>query len=353
MVAKAGHQLIREAQRLDKGQHPGRDSSGAISGNSDSAVIADVQHVLRQDYGLEAELSRLPGENLNFLVLLSNGEKYVAKISADDQSEAFVEMEYLALRQAAGALPDLALPQILPNRKGEIETCLSTSGNSSKRLRLINFLQGELLEHCNISDQVLNSLGAALGHFDLALRQFDHPAAHRSHRWNLSQAGQYQATVELVHETQSRELLAWAFEQYTKGIAGKLNRVIWQFIHGDANPENILVQGDRVVGLLDFGDSCHNPRVCELAICLPYLMMDRQDPLEVATRVVDAYAAVNPLQALERELLWPLLLGRVATTISVATQRRQVDPNHPNWFVSEAKAWRLLKQLRELPTLRL
>jgi hypothetical protein len=52
---------------------------------------------------------------------------------------------------------------------------------------------------------------------------------------------------------------------------------------------------------------------------------------------------------LEHELLWPLMLGRLASTISMAVLRRQIDPDHPNWFVSEAKAWRLLEQLRDMP----
>jgi hydroxylysine kinase len=317
------------------------------------AIEAEIRKVLREDFGLGAGMSRLPGENLNYLLTCTTGEKYVAKIAADDQLEAFIEMEYLALKQAANALPELSLPQIIPNRHGEIETYLNTSGNSSKRLRLINFLQGELLEYVDISAPILSNIGKALGQFDLALQEFDHPAAHRHHRWNLTQAIQFRDAVELVADPECRAILDWAYEHYTKNIAGKLNRVKWQFIHGDANPENILVVGSRVVGLLDFGDSCHNPRVCELAICLPYLMMDRQDPLGVAKQVVEAYAAVNPLETLELELLWPLLLGRLATTISVATKRRQIDPDHPNWFVSEAKAWRLLKHLRSLPALRL
>jgi Ser/Thr protein kinase RdoA (MazF antagonist) len=62
------------------------------------------------------------------------------------------------------------------------------------------------------------------------------------------------------------------------------------------NRENILVRGDRVTGLLDFGDNCFNPVVCDLAICLAYVKM---------------------------------------------------DPDNPNWFGSEESAWDLLVTLRD------
>jgi Ser/Thr protein kinase RdoA (MazF antagonist) len=319
------------------------------SGDDNPNSNSEIRLVLFENYGLVAELERLPGENLNFLACGDKGEKYVVKIAAEDQSEAFIEMEFLALRVARNALNDIALPQIIENKQGKIETCFRTSENTSKRLRLIDYLYGTLLEHADISEDICKRTGQALAEFDLALRSFDHPAAHRNHRWDLTKAIQFRSCVERVSDVRRRATLSWAFDQYEKLIAGKIDLVSWQFIHGDANPENILIREGRVAGLLDFGDSCYNPRVCELAICMPYLMMDQADPMAIATPVIEAYGAINPLSALEHELLWPLMLGRLASTISMAVLRRQIDPDHPNWFVSEAKAWRLLEQLRDKP----
>jgi Ser/Thr protein kinase RdoA (MazF antagonist) len=121
-------------------------------------------------------------------------------------------------------------------------------------------------------------LGVALARLDLALQGFDHPQAHRKHRWDLADAGQHQAKVALVQAPEKRQLLAWAFEQWTNFASPFLTTLPWQFIHGDGNPENIRVVDGKVVGLLDFGDSCYNPAVCDLAICLAYQMMDQADP---------------------------------------------------------------------------
>ncbi len=310
-----------------------------------------ICQALLESYGIHASVSRLPGENLNYLVQSTIGEKYIVKIASVDQSESFVEMEYLALQRAARLLPAIQFPQLIENRFGNVKTSLKLSNDSSKRLRLISFLSGALLETSDISELIRFNIGESLAKFDQAMDGFDHPAAHREHPWDLAKANQHYDALALIGNTENTGDLRWAFDNYLKNTTGNMDRVKWQFIHGDANPENILVQADQLVGLLDFGDSCYNPRICELAICLPYMMMDHSHPLAAAQPVIDGYASILPLTEAEKHLLWPLVLGRIATTISVAAKRRQLDPDHPNWFVSEERAWRLLKQLRNLPGL--
>ncbi len=70
-----------------------------------------------------------------------------------------------------------------------------------------------------------------------------------------------------------------------------------------------MVQGDRVSGLVDFGDSCFNPTVCDLAICLAYMMMDRADPMAAAAVVIEAYNDEIELSEEELAVLFPLVCG--------------------------------------------
>ncbi|HET6563891.1 MAG TPA: phosphotransferase [Xanthomonadales bacterium] len=315
----------------------------------DPVSLAAIRKSVFDHYGIETELHRLPGENLNFLACVPDGQKFVVKVAADDQSPEFIEMEYQALKLASTRLPGLRFPTIVENNFGNAETFFKTSSSNSNRLRIIEFISGVSLEDSDISDGLRENVGVSLALFDQAMEDFDHPAARRDHRWNLVQAGQHRDAIHLLGDEKKRALLAWAFDEYKKIDSGIIKRLKWQFIHGDANPENILVEGDRVVGLLDFGDSCYNPRICELAICLPYLMMDQPDPLASVMSVIKGYESVLPLSEEEHAILAPLVLGRLATTLSVATQRRQVETDHPNWFVSEERAWRLLDQLHQLP----
>src|SRR5262249_46951526 len=47
----------------------------------------------------------------------------------------------------------------------------------------------------------------------------------------------------------------------------------------------------------------------------------------------------------ELDVLFPLICGRLATTVVTAADRRQVDAGHPTWFITEDKAWRLIEKL--------
>jgi Ser/Thr protein kinase RdoA (MazF antagonist) len=179
------------------------------------------------------------------------------------------------------------------------------------------------------------------------MRGFDHPAASRSHRWNLIEAGRHRDKILMVNDPEKQALLAWGFDTWQQSES-KLESLPWQFIHGDMNPENILVRGDQVTGLVDFGDSCFNPVICDLAICLPYMMMDRSDPLEAAVAVTRAYHEIRPLTEAELCVLYSLICGRLATTIAVSTKRRLIDPDNPNWFGDEESRWSLLEKLRDI-----
>ena len=124
---------------------------------------------------------------------------------------------------------------------------------------------------------MLENVGKSIARFNIAMQGFDHPAAHRSHRWNLVETGQHKDKLSLVAEPEKRALLEWGFDTW-EGVESTLGKLPWQFIHGDLNRENILVEKGRLCGLVDFGDSCMNPTVCDLAIAITYFMMDRAKP---------------------------------------------------------------------------
>ena len=307
-----------------------------------------VLNSLAEHYGIEGTLQRLPGENLNYLVETGKGQRYVAKIVDDDMPPAVVEMEFRAIEHAGSAGFPLELPRILKNKHGNIETGIKIPLNDSNRLRILSFINGTPLDNItDISDELLKNIGISLAKFNLAMHSFEHPAAHRNHRWNLARAGQHRDKISLLENAEKRELLTWAFD-YWMGTENILPSLPQQFIHGDANPENILVTDGHVSGLVDFGDSCINPTVCDLAICLCYLMMKRDNPQEIADMVIDSYHQERNLSSLERSVIYPLIYGRLASSIVISNSRRAIDPQNPNWFEGEDSAWNLLLTLKDL-----
>jgi 4-aminobutyrate aminotransferase-like enzyme len=116
-------------------------------------------------------------------------------------------------------------------------------------------------------------------------------------------------------------------------------------IHGDWNDENALVAEGRVVALLDFGDCLYNPTICELAIAVTYAIMDEADPLGAGAEIVAGFHQIRPLLADELEVLFPLICGRLAASVSTAAERRQIDPDRSAWFAHEERAWRTIERL--------
>jgi Ser/Thr protein kinase RdoA (MazF antagonist) len=316
----------------------------------------DILRCLADHYGIEGRISRLLGENLNYLVNSDEGERFIFKIVDDDMPADFVAMENEAIEYAISAGFHAKLPRILKNRNGKIETGINLRTNVKYRARLQAYIDGSLLDSLSdISSSLGRNLGKTLAEFDLSMKSFDHPEAHRNHRWNLAEAGQHRSKLALIEEPEQRELLAWAFDFWASQAQPVLPSLSHQFIHGDAHGENILVEGDRITGLLDFGDCCFNPTICELGVCLPYMMTGREEPFGIATGIVAAYHQVRPLSPEELGVLAPLICGRLAVTVSVEAERRKIDPHRPGWFEDGTQSWDLLRLLFQnelsLPTL--
>lgn len=305
-----------------------------------------VLDCLAANYGVRGTLQRLPGENLNYLLTTPEGQRFVAKIVDDDMPPEVVEMEFQAIEYAISGGLSIDLPEVIQNSNGRIETGIKLHNKPQDRLRLIHFIDGIILETLSdISTNLLKNIGIALAQFNLAMQGFNHSVADRNHRWNLAEAGQHRDKTGLIEDPAKREHLYWAFDTWQQ-TKTRLKSLPQQFIHGDANRENILVNDDRVTGLVDFGDSGFNPTACELAICLAYIMMDQARPLDTAAQVVRGYHETRPLSEGEFSVMYPLICGRLAVSIVISSLRRTIDPDNPYWFGGEESAWKLLTCLR-------
>ncbi len=308
-------------------------------------MLDAVRELLSGSYGIEGELKRLPGENENYAVSARDGGRFVLKLADSELRSDELELEHQAVENAQAAALGVALPRIRRTKRGGIEA--KSAGAGGLRGRLLEFVGGSAWSDRATPPgaETLRELGRLLGRLDLALARVSHPSAIRTHRWDLTAARQHRPKIGLVEDPARRRLLEQAFHLYGACALPRLSSLPWSLIHGDANDENILLDGDRISGLLDFGDCLHNPTVCEVAICLAYIMLEREAPLEAGAALVGGYHQVRPLSADELAILYPLICGRLGTTVTIAAERRRIDPDHPNWFVSEGPAWRLLEKL--------
>ena len=305
---------------------------------------ADAEHLLEREYGIRGTLSRLGGENTNLLVRAADGRKFVLKLFSETHathaSADLVALEDAMTSHIAASGQGPAVPVIVRPRDGRVP---------ATGARLITFVDGTPWRHAAPRGRALREhLGRTLAHMDLALASLSHAAARRTHVWDLTAAGQHRAKVTLIESPDRRRRAEWLFHLWAALAQPRFDELPRSIIHADANEDNVLVSGERVVGLIDFGDALENPTVCELAIGATYAMLDEDDPIDAAADVVAGYDAVRPLSAAECDVLFPLMCGRLAASVAIAAERQRTDPSHPTWFVSRDAAWRAIDAVASL-----
>ena len=117
------------------------------------------------------------------------------------------------------------------------------------------------------------------------------------------------------------------------------------YLHHDANDTNILTQGDKVTGLIDFSDMVYTALINNLAVACTYAMMNHADPLNAATLVVKGYHEAYPLTEQELGLLYYLIAARLCISVTQSAWNASIETNNEHHFISEKPAWELLYKL--------
>jgi 4-aminobutyrate aminotransferase-like enzyme/Ser/Thr protein kinase RdoA (MazF antagonist) len=301
--------------------------------HSQSVTPAEAQRVAQELYGITASARILPGEfDDNFHLVAADGAEYALKIMRPNCQREFVEMQCAALQHLA-ALP---VPRV----------CGSIKATADGRLVwLLSWLPGRLLAETKPhTPEMLSSLGRLLGWLNAALASFDHPAVHRELKWDLARAGWIRDYVDYIQDLPRRDLVYRVLS--ARVSFGNLRQSI---IHGDANDHNILVSANEVTGLLDFGDLHYGATIGELAVACAYAALGKENPLSAIADVAAGYHQCCPLEQLEIEALFPLILTRLAVSVTNSAYLKTRHPGDPYVVISEEQAWTALEELEAVP----
>jgi 4-aminobutyrate aminotransferase-like enzyme/Ser/Thr protein kinase RdoA (MazF antagonist) len=318
-----------------------------------------ASQILARLYGMEGALAPLPSErDQNFRVRTEAGDLAVLKISHPGEDRAFLELQHLILARLAEVTPRYRFPGPVVSREGRaIET--TDQHGAPTLVRVLKWVPGVPFARARPQTADLRErLGTALATVDRALADLDHPAAHRSLRWDLRQADAV-ITTNLPHITDAarRRLAARLAHEAAEGVAVRADRLRTGVIHNDGNDHNVLVtdvngepaaaETRAVAGLIDFGDVVHTWLAAEPAIAAAYAMMGQPDPLAAAGDLVAGYHRVHPLTDDELAALPHLIVQRLLVSVALAPGQAAADPDDPYLSVSEAPAWALLHRLSE------
>jgi len=309
----------------------------------------DAIRLAGEIYGLQAAAVELPSErDQNFRLRDSAGAQFVLKISNAEEALEVLDLQNKALKFLAASDTGLEWPHVVPTRSGNEIVPTGSEGGPAYFVRLLTWVEGRCLGYVRPhSPELLASLGRGLAATDAALAGFSHHAAHRTLYWDLRNAALARRHLGLLSGPQ-RRIVEPLFDAWEKLDWRTLPAGV---IHGDANDYNILVDetGAKVTSILDFGDMVHTATVCDLAIALAYVMLDKQDPIAAAAQVVAAYHQRRPLAVAEVDALYTLAVTRLAMSVCYCAWQTSQNPNNEYLAISNRPAWALLERLAAMP----
>jgi 4-aminobutyrate aminotransferase-like enzyme len=326
-----------------------------IAFKSDAAALDDAQAraALARYWGIDGVLAALPGEfDQNFMVMVDGRCAFVLKFMRPDCEAAFVEMQCQALRKIVERDPTLPVPTVVLTREGAEYVFIESSVDVRRLAWLITVLPGHLYARERPKTIALaRSVGIAHGRLGLALSDFQHSALARETKWDLQVADWIREHPEAIAEPDRRQWVDKITRRFCTDLKARLAALPHGAIHNDLNDHNFLVEsraeGVVVSGLLDFGDMIPGARVADLAIAAAYLVLDVPSPIDLLAAYVGGVHQVAPLSDEELALLWPLLLTRLAVSVTNSGLGKLARPDDPYVVVSERGAWAFLDQSRQ------
>ncbi|MEP7344655.1 MAG: aminotransferase class III-fold pyridoxal phosphate-dependent enzyme [Gemmatimonadaceae bacterium] len=321
---------------------------------------ADAERFL-EHWGLTGTAVPLLGErDRNFRIHATDGRHFVLKVSNVHEERSILDLQNDALAHVAAHAPRIEVPRVVPTTVGTAIAVINDAhGGVEGReyfARLLTWIPGTPLALTKPhTDDLMFSLGEALGTLNTALASFDHLAARRIFKWDLVHSTWVIPFLDLVKDERRRTMAAEILDHFRRDVAPRLRATRLGVIYGDANDYNVLTRTTdsdplraHVVGFLDFGDLVESHVVCDLAVALAYAMLDKRDPLATAACVVRGYYPAHPLRDEEIALLLPLARTRLAVSVVNAALQLDAAPEHEYLQVSAAPAWRLLDQLHSV-----
>lgn len=310
---------------------------------------AAIQDLVKEHYGLNVTVKALNGyDELNFLLSNEKNEKYILKVSNESHPFPFLEAQINIIQHLKKSPVSNCFQHFSINKHGE-ELTKIVGNSQTYYIRILNFLEGVFwVDEKAKTKELQYDLGNFLGKMDHALQDFSHPAMHRNYTWDISRASEAADNLKYILNHEKRRIAGYFLLQFDTEVLPQLHRLRHAYVHNDANDYNVLVQDNRVSGLIDFGDMVYTALINNLAIACTYAMLDEEDPLAVAASIVEGYHKSYALTELELDVLYYLIAGRLCISVTQSAYNASLDSNNEHHFITERPAWDLLFKLIQI-----
>ena len=317
--------------------------------------IDQVQEIAHNLFGVEGIFSQLSSErDQNFRVQTNDkgGPSYVLKIANAHEEPGIVDLQAAGLQHIAQVDPSMPVPQVIPTKDGLAYTTVQSHSGETHTVRLVSWLEGDLLDTVPSSPALWHNIGARMAQLDNALIAFHHPHAGYEMLWEVATAHRMRHVVASISDADTRQRIYRIFDHHESEVVPALKRLRHQVIHQDAHRHNVLVAAanpTEVSGVLDFGDMVYGPTIVELAIAIDLPDSSADEMLAKAGAVAAGYDALNRLSGTEIDLLYDLMLARMALTCCIIGWRKEASADDPEYLLDrEEGIWESVATLQEI-----
>jgi hydroxylysine kinase len=308
---------------------------------------AQAEDIAREYYGVSGTAERLAAEHDDvFRLVLADGTSRLLKAGAIEPAAAPTSFQTAVLLHLEQTAPELPVQRVIPTLDGRAELTLDRwleptsdgAGDNAAAQRLVRmttYLEGRPLGWAPASPALRRQIGGTLARLNRALRSFSHPAANRTHLWDLQNFPRLRPLLDQLPRTGRPPGLLECFDRFDAVVRPRLPGARAQVIHTDFHGDNLLVddRATAVTGILDFGDSLAGPVAMDVAVAACYQFGGAPDPFEPSLEVVAGYHAADPLSDGDLPLIVEFMLARLAARIIVSQWNAARDPGNKDYLL--------------------
>ncbi|XP_070531763.1 hydroxylysine kinase-like [Ptychodera flava] len=340
-----------------------------------SLSVDDAEELASKLYGLKvANIGEMDGYvDQNFYVCagLPNSDKteeYTMKVmnATDSKDVALLDAQTEAILFLIER--GFSCPRPIKLKIGEymkLEKLTSEKGTTENVVRLLSYIPGKTIREADIvmTPDLYYKCGVHVGNIDVALRDFYHEGVQRrDFLWSMQNVPYLEKLSYVFEETQKRDTIRSVTCAFRDHVIPNFDKLTKGVIHGDFSNYNLLVKqreftkdliqevegknpGEyyEICGLLDFGCMEYNCLLFEIAVALAYFMIESDDPIQSGGHMLAGYLSVYPLSALERELLYYCIAGRVSQSVTLGMYFATLDPSNRYALSTQKPGWKFLE----------